>query len=251
MNNDPQQEYTTPAQQAPKTVAGIIALVFGILGCTLSFIPIVNNLAAIFGLVGAVFGLVAIVATLRGTRRGKVMAIVATVLSVLSIVVTLAMQSAASDAFDEAMGVDTSQTSSDSSKKSETKTASKGEQDMEGDLKGMHVKIVSAVRSGNDYDGNATVLVTYEWTNNTDKNNSFASLADPKVFQNGSALDDAIYMDSPEGYDANSYLNEVQPGATATATIGYVLKDDSAVSVDVSALFDMSSDAKVTHVFNL
>lgn len=239
MNNEPQQEYTTLVQQAPKTVAGIIALVFGILGCTLSFIPIINNLAAIFGLVGAIFGLVAIVATFRGTRHGKVMAIVATVLSVVSIVVTLAMQSAVSDAFDEAMGVDSSQ------------TAGKGEQDMEGDLKGMHVKIVSAVRSVNDYDGNSTVLVTYEWTNNTDKNNSFASLADPKVFQNGSALDDAIYMDSPEGYDADSYLNEVQPGATATVTLGYVLKDDSAVTVDVSALFDMNSDAKVTHVFDL
>lgn len=34
-------------------------------------------------------------------------------------------------------------------------------------------------------------------------------------------------------------------------TIGYVLKDDSAVTVGVSSLFDMSSDAKVTHVFNL
>lgn len=201
----------------------------------MSFIPIINNLAAIFGLVGAIFGLVAIVATFRGTRHGKVMAIVATVLSVLSIVITLAMQASVSNAFDEAMGVDTSQTPSDSSsKKSETKTASKGKQDTEGDLKGMHVKIVSAVRSDNDYDGNSTVLVTYEWTNNTDKNNSFASLADPKVFQNGSALDVAIYMDSPEGYDANSYLNEAQPGATVTVTIGYVLKDDSAVTVDVS-----------------
>ncbi len=40
---------------------------------------------------------------------------------------------------------------------------------MEGDLKTMHVKIVSAVRSNNDYNNQPTVLVTFEWTNNTDK----------------------------------------------------------------------------------
>ena len=33
--------------------------------------------------------------------------------------------------------------------------------------------------------------------------------------------------------------------------IGYVLNDDSAVTVYVSALFDVSRDAKVTHVFDL
>ena len=64
-----------------------------------------------------------------------------------------------------------------------TDTKAKGEQDMEGDLTDMHVKIVSAVRSGNDYNNQPTVLVTYEWTNTTDKNNSFAVLANPKVFQ--------------------------------------------------------------------
>lgn len=244
-----------PAQQdahAPKTVAGIIALVFGILGCILSFIPIVNNLAAIFGLVGAVFGLVAIVATCRGTRHGKVLSIVATVLSVLAIVITMAMQSAASKAFDEAMGFSTSKSSDASAKRSDSKkTAKKTEQDMEGDLKGMHVKIVSAVRSGNDYQNQPTVLVTYEWKNTTTKNNSFFALANAKVFQNGTALDSAIYTDAPEGYDANSYLSEVQPGAIATVTLGYVLKDDSAVTVDVSDLISMSGDAKVTHMFNL
>ena len=115
----------------------------------------------------------------------------------------------------------------------------------------MHVKIVSAVRSGNDYNNQPTVLVTYEWTNNTDKNNSFAVLASPKAFQNGQELETAIYMDSPEGYDSGSDLSELQPGATGTVTLGYVLKDDSEITVDVTNLFDFSDTAKVTHKFTL
>ena len=247
------QEYHDQGQRPPMTVTGVVGVVFGALGLVLSFIPIVNNLAAILGLVGAVLGVIAIVGTFRGKKHGKALAIVAVVLSVLAIIITLAMQFAASKAIDDAMGVSTSQTSGDSpSKKSDAKkTESKGEQDMEGDLKSMHVKIVSAVRSGNDYENNPTVLVTYEWTNNTKKNNSFAVLANPKVFQNGSSLDTAIYTDAPAGYDASSYLAEVQPGATATVTIGYVLKDDSAVTVDVTDFISMDDSAKVKHVFTL
>ena len=41
------------------------------LGLVLSFIPIINNIAAIFGLVGAVLAIVAIVGTFRGKKRGK------------------------------------------------------------------------------------------------------------------------------------------------------------------------------------
>lgn len=179
-------------------------------------------------------------------------------LSVLAIVITLAMQSAASKALDDITGTSTSQSSSADADKdaktddsTKTDTKAKGEQDMEGDLTDMHVKIVSATRANNDCNNQPTVLVTYEWTNNTDKNNSFAVLASPKVFQNGQELETAIYMDSPEGYDSGSDLSELQPGATGTVTLGYVLKDDSEITVDVTNLFDFSDTAKVTHKFTL
>ena len=113
------------------------------------------------------------------------------------------------------------------------------------------MKIVSAVKSVNDYNGKPTALVTYEWTNNTSKNNSFAALAHPNVFQNGTELETAIYFDQPEGYDANSYLAQVQPGATATVTLGYVLQDDSPITVDVTAFLSTDQDTKVTHTFTL
>ncbi|KFI50220.1 DUF5067 domain-containing protein [Bifidobacterium biavatii] len=242
----------TPAQPAHLTVCGVIGTVFGALGLLLSFIPIVNNLAAILGFIGVLLALVALVGTFRGKKSGKALAVIAAVLSVLAIVITLAMQSATSKAIDDAVNGATSQgQSSSSSGKSETKTETKGEQDMEGDLKDLHVKIVSAAKSDNDYEGKPTVLVTYEWTNKTDKNNSFAVLAHPQVFQNGQALDTAVYAETPESYDANSYMAEVQPNATGTATIGYVLKDDSAITVDVTDLISLDDATKVTYTFEL
>ncbi|WP_455593882.1 DUF5067 domain-containing protein, partial [Bifidobacterium merycicum] len=60
-----------------------------------------------------------------------------------------------------------------------------------------------------------------------------------------------INTDAPAGYDASSYLADVQPGATATVTIGYVLKDDSAVTVDVTDFISMDDSTKVKHVFTL
>ena len=238
-----------PVYQEEKglTVCGIVGVVFGALGFVLSFIPIINNIAAIFGFIGVILAIVALVGTFRGKKRGKALAIVAAVLSVLAIVITLAMQSAASKAIDEATGVSSSQ----SSAKGSAKNQPKGDQDMEGDLETMHVKIVSAVRSNNDYNNQPTVLVTFEWTNNTDKNNSFAVLASPQVFQNGQALDTAIYSENPAGYDSNSDFAEVQPGATGTVTIGYTLKDDSEVTVDVTDLFDLNDSAKVVHKFTV
>lgn len=263
----------TSAQGTPKgtTICGIVGVVFGALGLVLSFIPIVNNIAAILGAIGVVLAIIAMVGTFHGKKAGKILSIVAAVLSVLAIVITLAMQSAASKAIDEAInGSGTSQSKSSDAKKSgddssndgsanndptnndsTDTTKASGEQDQEGDLKNLHVTIVSAAKSGNDYEDKPTVMVTYEWKNNSGKNNSFAALAHPQVFQNGQALDTAVYLDQPTGYDMNSYTAEIQPGATGKVTLGYVLKDESTITVDVTDLFSIDDSRKVVHTFDL
>lgn len=256
--NTPPSAHTAVYKPQQITVCGIIGIVFGALGFILSFIPIINNIAAILGFAGIILALVGIVGTFRGKKSGKAVAVLAAILSILAIVITLAMQSAASKAIDNALGQSTTEqnttngkdSDSDASNKKSSQDA-KGEQDMEGDLNNLHVKIISAVKSSNDYNGKPTVFVTYEWKNNTDRNNSFAALAHPQVFQNGQSLDTAMYMEQPEGYDARSYVAEVQPGATGTVTLGYVLNDDSAITVDVTDLISINGNAKITHTFNL
>ena len=238
------------------TVCGIVGLVFGALGFVLSFIPIINNVAAIFGALGVILSIVGIVGTFRGKKRGKALSIIAAVLSVLAIVITLSMQAAAGKAIDEITGTESgtaaqgSSSSGNTANPSEQTTAS-GVQDIEGDLKSAHVKIASAVRSNKDDNGAQTILVTYEWKNNTDKNNSFMVLVNAQAFQNGQALDMAIYTNNPAGYDPNSALAEVQPGATGTATLGYVLKDASPVTVELTDQFSLDDAKKVSHTCKL
>lgn len=239
------------------SAAAVTGLVLGIIGIVFSFIPIINNVAFILGVIGLVFGIIGLVATKRdGKRRGRGLAIAAVVLTILAMVITLVMQQATGKALDDALGTSstTSQSASSDAKKSggdsSSAAAASGVQDTEGDLDKLHVKIVSAAKSGADYNGQPTVLVTYEWTNNTDKNQVFSVATSANAFQNGKELDMAIYTEAPAGYDSNASLQEVQPGATQQVSVGYVLQDDSPVDVEVSGTLDLSG-AKVSHTYQL
>lgn len=148
-------------QPRAHSVCGILGVVFGAIGFVLSFIPIINNAAIFFGGVGVVLAIIAIVGTFRGKKSGKAVAIIGAVLSILAIVITLNMQASFSKAFNEA-GLSTSSSSSNAS--SDT-TNTPTVMDQEGDLKDLHVRIDSAVKSVNDYEDKPTVLVTYQWKN--------------------------------------------------------------------------------------
>lgn len=94
-------------------------------------------------------------------------------------------------------------------------------------------------------------MLAYELTNNKTENSNMFDV-NVTAFQNGHQLDTAIYSDqTPEGYDENSSTNALQPGATGTVTLGYVLEDETnPVTVEVSGTLDMSGQ-KVTHEFAL
>lgn len=89
-------------QQAPRSVAAIVALVLGVIALISSWVPIINNLSFIFALVGAVFAVVGLVGTLRGKKSGRGLAIASVVVNVAAIAIVLATQSAYSAAIDEA-----------------------------------------------------------------------------------------------------------------------------------------------------
>ena len=70
-----------------KTGFGITALVLGIVGLVLSFIPIINNLAFFLGILGVIFGIVALV-----THNKKGISIAGLVTGILAMVITLSLQ---------------------------------------------------------------------------------------------------------------------------------------------------------------
>ena len=83
------------------TALGITGLVLSSIAVLISWVPIVNNFAAILGTIALPFAIAGIVATRRkGKRTGRGIAIAATILAILSIVFTLATQGMYSKAID-------------------------------------------------------------------------------------------------------------------------------------------------------
>ncbi|WP_051195422.1 DUF4190 domain-containing protein [Lachnospira multipara] len=74
------------------------ALVLGIVGIVLSFIPIINNAAFILGVLAVIFGLVSLI-----KRASKASAFVGLVLGVAACAITLYMQESVSKALDDAI----------------------------------------------------------------------------------------------------------------------------------------------------
>ena len=86
-----------------------------------------------------------------------------------------------------------------------------------------------------DYEGKPTILIHFNFTNNSDKSTSAQLIFYPKVFQNGVECEFGILMDSPEAYQNLS--KEIQPGTTLEVGFPYVLSDtESPVDVEVSSL---------------
>jgi hypothetical protein len=85
----------------PKTVAGIVGLIVGVIGLTLSWVPIVNNVAFFFALVSGILGVVGLIATRRtGKKSARWTAISAVVLTGLTIGIVLLTQALYTKAVD-------------------------------------------------------------------------------------------------------------------------------------------------------
>jgi hypothetical protein len=86
--------YGVPAGPPPKKGAGlaIASMVLGIVALLLSWVPIINNAAAVLALVGLGLGIPAIVRGRRGTDGGTGLAITGLVTSVLALVLVVVTQ---------------------------------------------------------------------------------------------------------------------------------------------------------------
>lgn len=74
------------------------SLVLGIIGICTSFIPIINNISAILGLMAIVFGIVSLL-----KKASKGVAIAGIIISILAIVITINSQKALSDSVNDAI----------------------------------------------------------------------------------------------------------------------------------------------------
>lgn len=98
--------------------------------------------------------------------------------------------------------------------------------DASGESKGT-ITIASAATGPADYSGNPTVIVTFKWTNTSNKALTFDSIASPEVYQNGLELRQISFSTSTEvpGYSYESPQTKVDSGENFTTTLAYTLRD--------------------------
>lgn len=107
-----------------------------------------------------------------------------------------------------------------------------------------HIKYVKHEFS-KDYKGNKCLLYYYEYTNTSDKNATAGFSTNVQCFQDGSECETAIMADSNSSMD-NYIGKEVQPGGTVEVCQAYILKSDSELTIEASALisFDDKKDTQ-------
>lgn len=86
------------SEETKKSGFATAGLVLGIIGVCTSFIPIINNLSFVMGILAVIFGIVGF-----AKKAGKGKVITSVLLGVLAIVITLAAQKAVSDSLDDAI----------------------------------------------------------------------------------------------------------------------------------------------------
>ena len=246
------QMWAPPAQHRPGTSGmAITSLVVGVLALLLSWVPIVNNFAALLALVGLGFGIAGLVVT-RGRRRGgRGLAIAGTVVSVLALVVVFATQALFGAVLDdleqEFSGTSVSGTSSgegtDAQPVNEADEADGpapddvfpfGEEVVFDDGSTLVVSPPQAlVRDefafgGEDFPAHVQFELTF--TNNTDE------VFDP-TFTTGGVTSGGVEGDSvfQDGLDAPD--NPVLPGQSITWSMGYGVQDPADVTLDVNLGF--------------
>ena len=101
----PYQQPYAPVQPpyVPEKGAGlaVASMVLGIIALLLSWVPIINNVAAVIAVVGLALGIPALIRARRGTHRGKGLAITGLVTSVVAIAVVIATQAFYASVIDE------------------------------------------------------------------------------------------------------------------------------------------------------
>lgn len=104
---------------------------------------------------------------------------------------------------------------------------------------------VCGLFGGMAYNGNLFLLMAYQ--NNGSRNNYPATAFNVQAFQDGVALDMAVTLDKPNGFESSATL--VQPGTTIAFYQSFKLRNESPVEVQISPLLDLTGSNVATYTF--
>lgn len=159
-----------------KKVLGILSIVFGGVGLAFSWMPFINNMAFILGVVGVVLGVISII---TNRKSKKTLALIGTVVSVLSLIFVLAIQSSYSKQLDDTFGKSSSSHSEKTKPEKATDKTSENSKDPSNDkwtFKNdvfsagiMTYKLTKSEVLDSIEDGKKVLVIYADVTNNTDE----------------------------------------------------------------------------------
>lgn len=89
-----------------------------------------------------------------------------------------------------------------------------------------------------DYEGNKILVVTYVFTNNSDKAVSMMLAVKDSLFQNGIELGNTITSYGIDDYNYENYSKDVRPGVSLDVQIAYKLNDETTdVEVEICDIY--------------
>lgn len=239
-------------------VLGIISIVLGVVAMVFSWIPFINNMAAVIAIIGLILGIVALIIN---RKHKKLMAWLGVIFSAVAFGIVLMTQSAFEKSFDDTF--DTTSSSENSSKKSENaeKVSTKKSDDPSDrkwtlknnvfDAGNMTYKITkSELMDSAAEDGSKTLVLHMDVTNNAKKNmdpsnvymvlHAFQKNDTSRVELNPGTVALDENGNSPIQSEEDALNNDLLPSKTAQVAVSFDLKNTNDVEVEFS-----NSDFKV------
>lgn len=134
--------------------------------------------------------------------------------------------------------------SEDSNASAVTSAVSAESEEKANDTVGDFKCVVKGAKLCKDWTGKDAVLITYEFTNNSDSAVSFDVALDARAYQDGVGLETAILDEDTDYLDV-----DIKPGVTKEVKKAYNLRDTSTeIEIEVSELISFSDDKIVTTV---
>lgn len=110
---------------------------------------------------------------------------------------------------------------------------------------GNYACVVKGAELRTNWEGKDTVLITYDFTNNSSNPASFDIALDAKAYQDGVGLETTFLSDD----DTDILDVEIKPGVTKEVKKAYILRDTTtAVEIEIAETFSFSDDKIVTTV---
>jgi len=147
----------------------------------------------------------------------------------------------------------TQETETDTQEETETVETSEQVQETvqdasgEGALGEYYIKITGCDYADND-EGYTSIIITYEFTNNSATAVAPASVLTCQAFQDGMSLSAATISGSSLYDNGNAMAQTVEPGATVTCQAAYTQSSDASIEFDVTESLS-STGSKVYAVF--